>query len=97
MTPYRDDEDDDQDEEWDDEEADFGEDSAEDDAEDPADEPTVPCPSCRRMMFEDSPRCPSCGHYLTAEDEASREKARWVIVTAVVCLGVAIWWVFRAL
>jgi hypothetical protein len=29
-----------------------------DSGEDSGDEPTVPCPSCRREILEDTPRCP---------------------------------------
>lgn len=79
MNAYRDEE-----EDWDDEEADLGDDADE--------EPTVPCPSCRRDILEDSPRCPHCGRYISEEDHASSKKPLWVIVTAVACLAAAIWW-----
>lgn len=55
------------------------------------DEPTVPCPSCRHEIFADSPRCPNCGRYLSAEDFAGSTKPLWVVVTAAVCLLAAIW------
>lgn len=56
------------------------------------DEPTVPCPYCREEMLEDSPRCPSCERYISAEDHVAPQKPLWVIATALVCLGFAIWW-----
>ena len=48
MNAYRDADEDDDD--WDDDEADYGDYSE--------DEPTLPCPSCRREILEDSPYCP---------------------------------------
>ncbi|MFM7206892.1 MAG: DUF983 domain-containing protein [Planctomycetaceae bacterium] len=57
-------------------------------------EHTAPCPSCRREIFEDSPNCPHCGHYLTTEDVASGSKPLWVVITAIVCLVVAVWLAF---
>ena len=84
----RDDEEDDDDDDWEDVEADLGDDSDE--------EPTVPCPSCHRDILEDSPRCPYCERYLSAEDHAGPRKPAWVIATALVCLAVAVWWVFAA-
>lgn len=85
MTPYRD-QDDDEDE-WDAGETDDG-----DDSEDSGDEPTVPCPYCRREILEDVPQCPSCKRYISAEDHPSQRRPVWIIVTAVICLGMAIWW-----
>lgn len=73
---------------WDDIENDSGEDSG--------DESTLPCPSCRREILEDSPRCPYCGRYLTEEDHAGPGKPVWVIATALVCLAMAVWWVLAA-
>lgn len=72
---------------WDDEP---GFDEASDDAA------TVPCPFCGEEIFEDTPRCPSCGRYLSAEDHAARARPAWIIATAVICLGIALWWVLGA-
>ena len=85
MTSYRDQ---DEDDDWEEEEADYGEDSD--------DEPTVPCPYCRREILEDSPRCPHCERYISKEDHAQPNKPLWVILTALICLGIAIWWIFAA-
>jgi hypothetical protein len=89
MNAYRDAHDDEAD--WDDDETDYGEGT-----EDSDDEPTVPCPYCRREILEDSPRCPYCERYISEEDHAQPNKPLWVILTALVCLGVAIWWVFAS-
>jgi hypothetical protein len=85
MTPYRDQSEDEEDE-WDaEDDADIGDDSD--------DEPTVPCPYCRREILEDSPRCPYCERFISAEDHAGPKKPLWIIATALVCLGIALWWV----
>ena len=84
MNAYRDADDDESD--WDDDEADDGDDSDE--------EPTVPCPYCRREILEETPRCPYCERYISEEDRAGPRKPLWVIATALICLGIAIWWVF---
>jgi hypothetical protein len=78
-------------EDWDDDEDDIGEDS-----DDWDDEPTVPCPYCRREILEDSPRCPYCERYISEKDHAAPRKPVWVILTALFCLGIAIWWVLMA-
>jgi len=77
------------DEDWDDDEADNDYDSDDD-------EPTVPCPYCRQQILEDVPQCPYCQRYISAEDHAQRSKPVWVVVTAVVCLAIAIWLAFAA-
>ena len=87
MTAYQDSDQDPDEDEWDDVEADLGDDSE--------DEPTVPCPFCRREILEDSPRCPYCERYVSAEDHAGQRKPDWIIATAVACLGIAIWWIFH--
>jgi hypothetical protein len=88
MTAYRD-FDEHETEDWNEEQADYGDDSDDD-------EPTVPCPYCRREILEDVPQCPYCERYISAEDHAQPSKPVWVIVTAVVCLAIAIWLAFAA-
>lgn len=82
----------------DDEDCDWDADDADscDDLTDSDDDPTVPCPSCSREIHEDSPRCPYCERYLSAEDHAGPAKPLWVLVTALLCLGIAVWWVLSA-
>jgi hypothetical protein len=89
MTRYRD-QDDDEDE-WDTGETDDG-----GDLEDPGDEPTVPCPYCRREILEDVPQCPYCERYISEEDHPGHRQPVWIIATAVICLGMAIWWAISA-
>jgi hypothetical protein len=78
---------DDEDDDWDDES---------DDGDDSEFEPTVLCPYCREEMLEDSPQCPSCGQYISAEDQPGPRQPLWVIATALLCLAIALWWVFAA-
>ena len=57
-------------------------------------ETTTPCPSCRRPIYEDSYRCPHCGHYLSAEDTApSARKPWWIIVGSLLIFYVVYRWI----
>ena len=80
---------DDDDEDWDDDD-----DAFDGEADD---EPTVPCPSCGREILEDSPRCPYCERYLSSEDHIATTRPAWVVVTALLCLVVALAWAFAML
>ena len=84
---FRDDRDEDDDDAWDDDS------EADADLRD-NDDPTVPCPFCRRDILEDTPRCPYCERYLSPDDFARRSKPLWVLITAAVCLAIAIWLAF---
>jgi hypothetical protein len=88
MDEFREDEDDLEEDEFEE-----GDDSF-DDADD---EPTVPCPYCRREILEDAPRCPHCERYISAEDHAAPGKPLWVVVTALILLGMAVWWALAGL
>ena len=80
---------DDEDDDWDDPDAaDFGDDDDE--------EPFVPCPFCRGDILEDTPRCPHCGEYLSAEDHVRSGRPVWVTITTIVCLAIAVWWLWPA-
>lgn len=89
MNIHRDQDEDEDD--WDDDNADAG-----DELDVAGDEPTVPCPYCKEEILEDSPYCPHCERYISEEDHAGPRKPLWVILTALVCIGIAIWWVFAA-
>lgn len=56
------------------------------------DEPTVACPYCGEEMLEDAPQCSHCGNYISAEDHQAVTKPRWVVVTAILCLIMAVGW-----
>lgn len=57
---------------------------------------TIPCPACGAAMFDDSPRCPACGDYVTAGSAAGPRPA-WVVLTVIVCLALAAWWIVGGL
>lgn len=63
------------------------------DSEDSDDEPTIRCPYCREEMLECLPQCPACHRYLSEEDSPPAQTAWWVILGAILALGVACWWV----
>jgi hypothetical protein len=63
-----------------------------DDGDDSDDELLIPCPYCRREIFEDSPRCPYCERSISEEDRWQSIHPQWVIATAVVCLVAILWW-----
>jgi hypothetical protein len=48
----------------------------------------APCPACGEAMFEDSPRCPHCGEYVSV----TGTRPTWIVVTVLVCLAAALWW-----
>jgi hypothetical protein len=57
------------------------------------DSDTVPCPYCGAEMYEDAPRCPQCGQYISAEDAPAGRKPAWIIVGVLLCLAVALAWI----
>lgn len=72
---------------------DWDDDYGDDDLDDQDDEPTVPCPYCRREIFEDSVRCPHCGQYISEEDSPPSDKPRWLIVGALLCMAAILVWI----
>ena len=78
------------DEDW--YETDYEGDRDEDEDEDSESEPTRKCPYCRHEMLEMIVQCPSCGQYLSKEDVSHAHQPRWVVLSAVLCLGVLLFW-----
>ena len=84
---YRDDESDDDEpelaarEEPDESDRDNGDDSA-----------TVPCPYCRKEVYEAAEVCPHCRNYLSSEDAPPNHR-RWLVTGVVLCLLVVLIWV----
>jgi hypothetical protein len=70
-----------------------GDDFAADDWRDDEDDTTVPCPYCGKDMYEDAPRCPHCGQYITAEDAPPRRMPWWIILGFLLCLCAVIVWI----
>lgn len=54
---------------------------------------TIPCPYCKRAVFEDAERCPHCENYLSREDSPSQIPP-WLKVGALLALAAALTWVF---
>ncbi|MBU4273539.1 MAG: zinc ribbon domain-containing protein [Planctomycetes bacterium] len=78
------------DDRWDEDELDA------DDWDDQDDEPMVPCPYCRREIFEDSVRCPHCGEYISEEDAPPGRKPWWIIIGALLGLvAILVWMTMR--
>ncbi len=75
---------------WDNEDWDGDDIESGDGNDDDEDEPTVPCPYCRREIFEDAVRCPHCGEYLSEEDAPAGPRPWWIVVGVLLCLA-AIW------
>jgi len=57
------------------------------------DDDTIPCPHCKRQIYEDSDRCPHCGNYISGEDAAPARKPWWIIVGIILALCVVYWWI----
>jgi len=81
-----------EDDRWDDNgDDDYGSphDDHDDDSTDEDDtDPTISCPKCQRAIYDDAEQCRYCGYYLTDEDETASTTPKWVVVTAVLLLGV---------
>jgi hypothetical protein len=54
---------------------------------------TVPCPYCGKEVYEEAERCPHCEQYISREDAPAR-KPLWIVAGALVCLVLAVGWVF---
>jgi hypothetical protein len=87
--PWREADDDLDDAEYPDELVDDDDDGAEGDGDE-----TVPCPECRRPVFEGAGRCPGCGRYLSRDDAPGR-RPWWLVLGVFVCLAVVLGWVIR--
>ena len=78
------------------EEEDWDNDDLDADLADDGSMDTLPCPYCGEEMLEDSPQCPACGNYISAEELPYYRQPMWVVITAVICLIVALGWVLRS-
>ncbi len=53
---------------------------------------TIPCPNCKRAIYEESEFCPHCGKYITDEDAPPIKKSTWIIIGVVLAIAaVAVW------
>ena len=56
---------------------------------------TVPCPHCRKPVWEEAPACEHCGAYLSRED-APWSKPWWWVLGGVAALIAVYLWITRA-
>ena len=57
------------------------------------DDPTAPCPHCGKAIFDEAEQCPHCGQYISTEDSPPSPRSWWVILGALVCLGLVLMWI----
>ena len=67
------------------------------DTSDPDEDATAPCPACGAEIYDDAERCPECGHYLSREDAPRAKVPLWIIVGAILCLVIVVWWIFTGM
>jgi len=51
---------------------------------------TIRCPRCREAVYEDSVRCPNCGHYIAAGASSERRAWLWAAVAAALILALLV-------
>lgn len=66
--------------------ADWDEDEGDERAE------TVPCPYCRKPVFEQAELCPHCRSFISHEDAPRRRKPLWIWVGVATCLILILVW-----
>jgi len=54
---------------------------------------TVPCPYCKREIYEGAERCPYCEQYISEEDSPPSRKPWWLLVGVLLCLYAVYRWV----
>jgi hypothetical protein len=52
----------------------------------------VPCPYCRKLVYEEAERCPHCESYISREDAPLR-RAPWFALGILLCLGIVVAWI----
>ncbi len=57
-----------------------------DEDDDDNDDRTITCPECQAEIYEDSERCPECGHYLSSSERYGDRRPAWVVITAALLL-----------
>jgi len=66
----------------------------EDDTDDDGDD-TIPCPHCKKEIYDGAEQCPYCGQYISEEDSPREAKPLWIVIGAILCLAVAVLWAWR--
>jgi hypothetical protein len=54
---------------------------------------TVPCPYCKREIFEEAQWCPHCENHVSQEDAPPSQRSWFWIVMMLLALAAAFWWV----
>ncbi|MEJ7595009.1 MAG: hypothetical protein WKF77_26075 [Planctomycetaceae bacterium] len=67
-----------------------------DDQSDMEDEQTVVCSNCGFEMLEIAYQCPRCGEIPSREFARTTTHPRWVIFTALMLLGLLLWWILSS-
>lgn len=62
--------------------------------DDPDEDDTAPCPHCGDLVYDGAEQCPSCGQYISLEDEPRRGWAWWVILGFVLAGAVVFMWLW---
>ena len=53
----------------------------------------VPCPHCRKLIYEQAEQCPACGQYIS-DEETPEKKANWIFITVVLLvLAIVLFWI----
>lgn len=63
-------------------------------SEDSDDDDTIPCPHCKKAIYDGAEQCPFCGKYISEEDAPREAKPLWIVIGAIICLVLAAMWVF---
>jgi len=69
-------------------EREFPDESDMDDSDDPE---LVPCPYCRKMIYEDAELCHHCGQFIVDEDARARIPY-WIIAMVLILILMAVVW-----
>jgi len=109
MSRYRSNDDDNgRDESWTEDEYDAeydaeSEEGPDDDSSEDDESSTMPCPRCRREVWEDADRCPRCGYYLTDDEMEEEERSagpgfkwKWVSIALLAVFALGLWRLMRA-
>ncbi|MEX2175533.1 MAG: zinc-ribbon domain-containing protein [Pirellulaceae bacterium] len=56
------------------------------------DDATDTCPHCGEEIYEDAPRCPECGTYLSDLDSPTGRHPWWILIGVAVCLLIVLAW-----
>ena len=71
----------------------FDEDEEEDWSPDEDEDETIPCPNCKKDIYDGAEQCPYCRQYISEEDVPREAKPIWIVIGTLVCLALAAMWV----